>query len=108
MMQERLGFSAEALAPIDIAQPVRAAPKPTLPPPNGIGSPEDSLQNCLRLVPKPPKKDQHRWQTLVGPMSRGGGSVAHHLPARLVPGSGRGWPASFTRLCSLHPNYRIM
>ena len=28
-----------------------------IPPYNGYGSLEDSLQNCLHLVPEPPKKD---------------------------------------------------
>lgn len=28
-----------------------------LPPYNGFGSIEDSVQNCLSLVPQPPKKD---------------------------------------------------
>lgn len=27
----------------------------TVPPYNGFGSLEDSLQNCLRLIPEPPK-----------------------------------------------------
>lgn len=56
------------LAPIDVSEPVRQLPKPELPPARyglGIGSPEDSLQNCLRLVPKPPKRDNYRWQKLV-------------------------------------------
>lgn len=65
-MQERLGFSPEQLAPIDISEPAPQRLAPALPPHTGVGSPEDSLQNCLRLVPKPPKKDQFRWQSLVG------------------------------------------
>lgn len=28
-----------------------------IPPYNGFGIPEDSLQNCLSLFPKPPRKD---------------------------------------------------
>lgn len=32
-------------------------PQPSLPPHNGFGSQEDSKQNCVMLVPKPPKKD---------------------------------------------------
>lgn len=28
-----------------------------VPPYNGFGSPEDSLQNCLYLIPEPPKKN---------------------------------------------------
>ena len=33
-----------------------AYPKMEIPPYNGYGSLEDSLQNCLHLVPEPPKK----------------------------------------------------
>ncbi|KAL4426705.1 hypothetical protein ABPG77_004761 [Micractinium sp. CCAP 211/92] len=61
---ERLGFSPEQLAPIDISEPEPQRPVHAPPPHTGVGSPEDSLQNCLRLVPKPPKKDQFRWQSL--------------------------------------------
>jgi hypothetical protein len=64
------------LAPIDVSEPVRELPKPEVPPARyglGIGSPEDSLQNCLRLVPKPPKRDNYRWQKLV--------RRAEHAPA---------------------------
>ncbi|KAL4458717.1 hypothetical protein ABPG75_013582 [Micractinium tetrahymenae] len=61
---DRLGFSPEQLAPIDITEPAPQRRTPALPPHNGIGSPEDSMQNCLKLVPKPPKKDQFRWQSL--------------------------------------------
>lgn len=28
-----------------------------IPPYNGFGSPEDSLQNCLSLIPQPHRKD---------------------------------------------------
>ncbi|NXU11158.1 EFHC1 protein, partial [Pardalotus punctatus] len=44
-------------------QPVDINKKPTekvaqvIPPHNGFGIPEDSLQNCLSLIPKPPRKD---------------------------------------------------
>ncbi len=34
-----------------------AFPKMEIPPYNGYGSLEDSLQNCLHLIPEPPKKD---------------------------------------------------
>ena len=66
--QEHLGFAPELLAPIDVSEPAKVMPVPELPPARhglGIGSPEDTLQNCLRLVPKPPKRDHYRWQTLV-------------------------------------------
>lgn len=48
--QEHLGYGASELAPVSIAEQKREAPQPALPPWNGIGSPEDSLQNCLKLV----------------------------------------------------------
>lgn len=35
----------------------QASAKMEIPPYNGYGSLEDSLQNCLYLVPEPPKKD---------------------------------------------------
>ncbi|KAI7846107.1 hypothetical protein COHA_000368 [Chlorella ohadii] len=63
-LREHLGYAASELAPLSVEEQKRDAPQPALPPWNGIGSPEDSLQNCLKLVPKPPKKDQYRWQQL--------------------------------------------
>lgn len=34
------------------------APLPrVMPPYNGFGSEEDSLANCINLIPKPPKRD---------------------------------------------------
>lgn len=50
ILQERLGFTAQELAPISVEEEKPEAPQPQLPPWNKIGSPEDSLQNCLRLV----------------------------------------------------------
>ena len=64
-LQEHQGFTPELLAPIDVEEPVQALPVAQLPPHTGIGSPEDSLQNCLKLVPKPAKKDPYRWAKLV-------------------------------------------
>lgn len=66
--QSHMEYSNEALTAIDVSEPKKALPVPELPPARfglGIGSPEDSLQNCLRLVPKPPKRDHYRWQKLV-------------------------------------------
>jgi hypothetical protein len=64
-LQEHQGFTPELLAPIDVTEPAQALPVAELPPHTGIGSPEDSLQNCLKLVPKPAKKDPYRWAKLV-------------------------------------------
>ena len=52
-----MGLSDEELKPIDIAEKQSTLPRPSLPPYNGFGSFEDSRQNCIMLVPKPPKKD---------------------------------------------------
>lgn len=45
--QEHLGFAPELLAPIDVSEAPKAAPKPELPPynPYTIGSLEDTMQN---------------------------------------------------------------
>ncbi|KAF8065932.1 efhc2 [Scenedesmus sp. PABB004] len=51
-----LGFPAEALEAVPVAEPIPPLPRPALPPYNGYGSLDDSRQNCVALVPKPPKK----------------------------------------------------
>ncbi|XP_028295522.1 EF-hand domain-containing protein 1 [Gouania willdenowi] len=48
--------------PIELPANVIEKPKPEIPPYNGYGSLEDSLQNCLRLVPQPPKKNVLKMQ----------------------------------------------
>eukprot|EP01050_Picozoa_sp_SAG11_P024075 SAG11_NODE_5027_length_1686_cov_3.250788_1_plen_287_part_00 len=45
------------LAPIDVSDPPPPEPMMEVPPHNGIGEPEDSLQNVLHLIPKAQKKD---------------------------------------------------
>ena len=35
-----------------------------IPPPNGFGSDDDSLGNCLSLIPKPPRRDFVRFMEL--------------------------------------------
>ncbi|KAI8464444.1 MAG: hypothetical protein J3K34DRAFT_526184 [Monoraphidium minutum] len=55
-----LGYPDEMLEAIDIAEPVPPVPRPAVPPYNGYGSLDDSRQNCVALVPKPPKKDMHK------------------------------------------------
>ena len=50
-------FLIENFAPIDYKS-AKPAPQPReMPPYNGFGSEEDSLCNCLSLIPKPPKRD---------------------------------------------------
>jgi hypothetical protein len=43
--------------PIPLSKPDQKAGQFQIPPHNGIGSEEDSLQNCFSLQPKPPRKD---------------------------------------------------
>jgi hypothetical protein len=54
-LMDNLGTSAEELEPQDVREPDSVLPRPALPPFNGYGSLQDSLQNCLSLVPKPPR-----------------------------------------------------
>lgn len=54
--QAELGYDAGLLEKIDITEPVVPLPKAALPPYNGYGTLDDSKQNCVALVPKPPKK----------------------------------------------------
>ena len=46
-----------ALTPIDVSDPPPPEAMMEVPPHNGIGEPEDSLQNVLHLIPKAQKKD---------------------------------------------------
>jgi len=57
---DNLGVTPEELVPVDMREPESVLPKPALPPFNGYGTLQDSLQNCLSLVPKPPRRDMHR------------------------------------------------
>ncbi|XP_075056583.1 EF-hand domain-containing protein 1 isoform X2 [Mixophyes fleayi] len=53
--RENLGISE--LKPVDVKKKEEEEVKREIPPYNGFGLLEDSLQNCLTLVPKPPKTD---------------------------------------------------
>lgn len=55
-LQHELGYPAEALEPVEVAEGIPPLPRPALPPYNGYGTLDDSKQNCIALVPKPPKK----------------------------------------------------
>jgi hypothetical protein len=55
-LQGELGYPAEALEPLQVAEAIPPLPRPALPPYNGYGTLDDSKQNCVALVPKPPKK----------------------------------------------------
>ncbi|PNH03302.1 EF-hand domain-containing family member C2 [Tetrabaena socialis] len=57
---DNLGYTVEELTPVDIKEAIVAKPRAALPAYNGYGTLEDSLQNCLSLVPKPPKRDLHK------------------------------------------------
>lgn len=50
-------FGVSSFEPIPVKGRASDVPKMELPPYNGFGSLEDSVQNCLSLVPQPPKKD---------------------------------------------------
>ena len=50
-------FLIENFAPIDYKSAKPARQPREMPPYNGFGSEEDSLCNCLSLIPKPPKRD---------------------------------------------------
>lgn len=47
-------------APLDISEEPENVPETSLPEYNGFGSLEDTQQNCVSLIPKPPKKDFHK------------------------------------------------
>mmetsp|Transcript_32434 Transcript_32434/g.103234 ORF Transcript_32434/g.103234 Transcript_32434/m.103234 type:complete len:654 (-) Transcript_32434:82-2043(-) len=47
-------------APIDVEPCLDPVPQMELPPYNGFGSRKDTKQNCISLVPQPPKKDMAR------------------------------------------------
>eukprot|EP00899_Mesostigma_viride_P022957 jgi/Mesvir1/3846/Mv19812-RA.1 len=57
---QKFGFTREDMMPIDVSEEAPALPQAAVPPHNGFGSREDTLQNCISLVPKPPKKDFHK------------------------------------------------
>ncbi|XP_070534018.1 EF-hand domain-containing protein 1-like [Ptychodera flava] len=52
-----LKYGLTNFTPVDVKGQGRNAPHMELPPYNGFGSLEDSLQSCLSLIPQPPKKD---------------------------------------------------
>ncbi|KAG1675125.1 hypothetical protein FOA52_003348 [Chlamydomonas sp. UWO 241] len=55
-----LGYDDAELEKVDVQEPVPAMSKPALAPYNGYGTLEDSLQNCVSLIPKPPRRDMHK------------------------------------------------
>jgi hypothetical protein len=67
--QEYMGIDQQANR-IDVADPPKTHQTLTPPPHNGIGSEEDSLENCLRIQPKPAKQDLARLMTLSGEVLR--------------------------------------
>lgn len=50
-------FGITEFEPVDVEPRIRQLAKMEIPPYNGYGSLEDSLQSCLSLIPQPPKKD---------------------------------------------------
>lgn len=57
VLQREFGAAPEDLAPIEVSEPGPQTAPLVIPEWNGYGSLEDSMQNCLSLVPKPPKSD---------------------------------------------------
>ncbi|XP_056420005.1 EF-hand domain-containing protein 1 isoform X2 [Hyla sarda] len=53
--KDNLGI--QDMTPAEVKKPKEEEVKQDIPPYNGYGLLEDSLQNCLTLIPKPPKKD---------------------------------------------------
>jgi len=54
------GMAPTDFPDVDIYEPPEPIPQMELPPYNGFGSPLDTVQNCISLIPKPPKKDFHK------------------------------------------------
>jgi hypothetical protein len=59
-----LSERGEELTPIEVQDPPAPEPMMEIPPHNGIGDPEDSLQNVLHLIAKPPKRDFKKFMVL--------------------------------------------
>ena len=53
----RRNFDIKDFVPLNVAPALVEAAPVTFPSHTGYGTPEDSLQSCLMLVPKPPKKE---------------------------------------------------
>jgi len=53
----RINFNIHNFDPVNVSQKIPNISNKEIPPYNGFGSLEDSLQSCLSLVPQPPKKD---------------------------------------------------
>merc|ERR1719436_1375119 len=66
---EHLGIDQKANR-IDVSEPPKTHQALHPPPHNGIGYPEDALENCLHIQPKPAKKDLQRLMTLTGEVLR--------------------------------------
>eukprot|EP00879_Flechtneria_rotunda_P003529 GHRR01003761.1.p1 GENE.GHRR01003761.1~~GHRR01003761.1.p1 ORF type:complete len:637 (+),score=222.63 GHRR01003761.1:163-2073(+) len=77
--QSELGYPPEALEPLTVAEAIPPLPRPALPPYNGYGTLDDSKQNCVALVPKPPKKDMHKLMNKD--------KIILRFTARMTPGS---------------------
>ncbi|KAF6256559.1 hypothetical protein COO60DRAFT_1627135 [Scenedesmus sp. NREL 46B-D3] len=74
-----LGYPSEVLEPLHVAEAIPPLPRPALPPYNGYGTLDDSKQNCVALVPKPPKKDMHKLMNKD--------KIILRFTARMTPGS---------------------
>jgi hypothetical protein len=57
---ENCGYTPADFEPVDVTELPEPIPQMELPPYNGFGSQLDTIQNCISLIPKPPKKDFHK------------------------------------------------
>lgn len=73
-----------------------------IPPYNGFGIPEDSLQNCLSLFPKPPRKDIIKMLENNLKVLRYQVALVSVFLGGIVPGGWEGQPAQ-TRLLANSP-----
>uniref|UniRef100_A0A3B5B1C8 EF-hand domain-containing family member C2 n=1 Tax=Stegastes partitus TaxID=144197 RepID=A0A3B5B1C8_9TELE len=57
----RSKYDIEDFTPLQYKAPPAQKPSRLMPPYNGFGSEEDSLSSCQGLLPKPPRKDFHKF-----------------------------------------------
>lgn len=76
----RVKHSIELDSFIDISDPSMPMPTPTVPPPTGFGSEEDSMTSVQYLHPKPPKRDFRKFLLKDGEVLRFGAYLETKVP----------------------------
>lgn len=76
----RLKHVREQPAFIDVSDPSHPAPRPSIPPPTGFGSEEDSMTSVQYLHPKPPKRDFRKFLLKDGEVLRFGAYLDTKVP----------------------------